>query len=294
MEPSFFNHIESELRKRFGTDFRLLNQEAVGGGCISRGARLTTSQGDFFIKWNSSAANDLFLREAEGLTEMGKAVSNELVIPKVILASEAGQWPGFIILEFLTTGHLHDQSEKLGLGLAVLHGYHNRQFGFHHDNYCGSTPQKNDWHANWIGFFINNRLLFLLDMLTESHRYDVPERKVFDRLIEKLPGLLLPSSLPSLIHGDLWSGNYLYTERGPALIDPAAYFADREMELSMMSLFGGFSPSTWSAYQAVFPLESGWEERVRIYQLYHLLNHYYLFGGSYGHQSLLLARKIAG
>lgn len=294
MESSFLKHVGSELRKIFGSDFRILRQEGVGGGCISRSAKLKTSHGDFFIKWNGSAAPDLFLREAEGLTAMGKATESELIIPKVILSAKAGEWPGFIVLEFLNTGYSHDQAEKLGIGLAGLHRYCHPQFGFYRDNYCGSTLQKNAWQSNWIDFFIHNRLLFLLDMLTGKRRYEVSERKVFDRLIVKLPGLLLPSSSPALIHGDLWSGNCLYTEKGPALIDPAVYFADREMELSMMSLFGGFSQSTWSAYQAHFPLEAGWEERIQIYQLYHLLNHYCLFGGSYGRQSLFLAKKFAG
>jgi protein-ribulosamine 3-kinase len=294
MESEFFNYLQSELGKLFGNSFQMQGKEMVGGGCISRSAKLKTTEGDFFLKWNPSVSPDLFVREAEGLTELKLAAHNELVIPKVILAAKAGRWPGFIALEFLTTGHSHNQAEKLGSGLATLHQYQDRQFGFYSDNYCGSTPQKNEWQSNWTDFFINNRLIFLLDMLAEGRRYNAAERKVFDRLIDKLPGLLPASSQPSLIHGDLWSGNYLYTGEGPALIDPAAYFADREMELAMMSLFGGFSPSTWNAYQSAFPLEPGWEERVQIYQLYHLLNHYYLFGGSYGHQSLSVAKKFAG
>lgn len=325
MEPEFFKYIQSELCRLLGNSIQILGKDFVGGGCINHSAKLITSHGNFFLKWNSpvtreqsqtslsiagyekhlsttkrliemnpSVPSDLFVSEAEGLKELKLAAKNELLIPEVIVAAEAGEWPGFIILEFLTTGHSHGQAEKLGTGLATIHRYYNLQFGFYHDNYCGATPQKNKWDSNWIDFFINNRLLFLLNMLMEGSRFDVSERKVFDRLIKKLPGLLLSSSRPSLIHGDLWSGNYLYTEKGPALIDPAAYFADREMELSMMSLFGGFSPSTWNSYQAVFPLEAGWEERVQIYQLYHLLNHYYLFGGSYGHQALSLSKKITG
>lgn len=294
MEQHFFNYLETELGKVFGSSFQIQGKDSVGGGCISRSVKLKTSHGNFFLKWNPSVAPDLFVREAECLTELKLAAQNALAIPQVILSAAAGKLPGFIVLEFLETGHSRDQEERLGTGLALLHQYQDTRFGFYHDNYCGSTPQKNEWCTSWTDFFINNRLMFLLGLLNTDHRFDAAGMKVFDRLIRELPGLLPASSRPSLIHGDLWSGNYLYTGRGPALIDPAAYFADREMELSMMTLFGGFSSSTWSAYQMAFPLEPGWKERVQIYQLYHLLNHYYLFGGSYGHQSLSLAKKFAG
>ncbi len=292
MEQEFFTYIATELANVFGNSIRIDGREIVGGGCISRSAKLKTSHGIFFLKWNDSAASDLFVREAGGLRELKFTARDELIVPGVILAAEAGEWPGFIVLEFLSAGYSQHQAEKLGAGLAALHHEQDRPFGFHHDNYCGSTPQKNDWNDSWTEFFIRNRLLFLLDLIDAGRGFKTDERKVFDRLIECLQGILPATSKASLIHGDLWSGNYLYTPEGPALIDPAAYYADREMELSMMSLFGGFSSATWDAYQEAFPLAPGWEDRIRIYQLYHLLNHYYLFGGSYGAQALSLAKKF--
>jgi fructosamine-3-kinase len=114
--------------------------------------------------------------------------------------------------------------------------------------------------------------------------------KTYEKLIGKMPQLLSHSTIPSLIHGDLWSGNYMYTTNGPALIDPACYYADREMELGMMKLFGGFSAGVWKAYQDEFPLLPDWQQRIPLYQLYHLLNHYLLFGGSYGSQSLNITK----
>ena len=116
------------------------------------------------------------------------------------------------------------------------------------------------------------------------------EQEIYEKLVSRMPDLLVHQTMPSLIHGDLWSGNYLYTSEGPALIDPACYYADREMELGMMKLFGGFSSKVWQAYQYEFPLPERWQQRIRLYQLYHLLNHYLLFGGSYGEQALEIAK----
>jgi fructosamine-3-kinase len=115
--------------------------------------------------------------------------------------------------------------------------------------------------------------------------------RIYEKLIDRIPQLLAHQTVPSLIHGDLWSGNYMFTAGGPALIDPACYYADREMELGMMQLFGGFSSAVWSAYQEEFPLQEGWRGRVRLYQLYHVLNHQLLFGGSYGWQALDIAKE---
>ena len=117
------------------------------------------------------------------------------------------------------------------------------------------------------------------------------ELKIYEKLVDKMPDLLAHSTIPSLIHGDLWSGNYIHSMNGPALIDPACYYADREMELGMMQLFGGFSRTVWEAYQEEFPLPGHWQERIPLYQLFHVLNHYLLFGGSYGSQALSIAKK---
>lgn len=292
MEKEIFTFLEQELQSKLGTDFKINGKQFVGGGCISSSARLKTTKGDFFLKWNSSCDNDMFLREAEGLSELREHARGALAIPEVYFSKEVDTLPGMILMEYLSPGSTANQDDKLGHGLAELHQYVGNKFGFHHNNYCGSTPQKNDWTDNWIDFFSNNRLLFLLKLI--GHGYSSSEYNVFDRLIRRLPDLLLSGSKPSMIHGDLWSGNYLYTTQGPSIIDPAAYYADREMELSMMQMFGGFSHKTWSAYQEAFPLEYGWEDRTQIYQLYHILNHYYLFGGHYGSQALAVARRYAG
>ncbi len=289
MEEKIFSYLEKELSSQLGNDFKITGEQYVGGGCISSAVKLKTTKGDLFLKWNSSCEKDMFLREAEGLKELKKHAQGTLAIPEIYFSKAIDSLPGMIVMEFLPSGSTTNQDEKLGQGLATLHQYSGNQFGFDHDNYCGSTIQPNDWSKNWIEFFTNKRIKHLLKLI--GHGYTNSEYEVFERLLQRLPDLLLTDSQPSLIHGDLWSGNYMYTSFGPSIIDPAAYYADREMELSMMQMFGGFSPRVWSAYQEAFPLEQGWEDRVQIYQLWHILNHYYLFGGHYGNQALAVAKR---
>ncbi|MGE4586112.1 MAG: fructosamine kinase family protein [Mangrovibacterium sp.] len=289
MEQHFYTYLEAELCDLLGSSFHIYGKEHIGGGCISRSMKLRTSCGYFFLKWNQVAASDMFVREAEALKELRMRAGKDLLIPEVILAADSGEFPGFIIMEFLKAGTSGEQDKKLGRGLAGLHRPVNSRFGFRNNNYCGTTLQNNSWCDNWTEFFIRNRLLDIVNRIGSG--FLPGEREVFFRLAERLPKLLPGTSGASLIHGDLWSGNYLFTGKGPALIDPAAYYADREMELSMMMLFGGFSDAAWQAYRHVFPMEPGWEDRVQLYQLYHLLNHYYLFGGSYGCQALNVAGR---
>jgi len=292
MEERLLTYLTEKLTQTLGSGFKITGKDHIGGGCISQSLKLKTSYGDFFLKWNASAADDLFVKEAECLKELKKLSRKRLVIPGVILAEQAGELPGFIVLEFLETGYSQRQEENLGLGLAALHQYQDQKFGFYHDNYCGATLQKNDWCEDWREFFVSNRLIYILELVDKSRHLGMEDKKVYDALVKKLPDWLPASSKVSLIHGDLWSGNYLYTTGGPALIDPASYFADREMELSIMLMFGGFSERTWKAYHDTLPPEYGWEERIPVYQLYHILNHYYLFGGSYGQQALSVAKKF--
>jgi fructosamine-3-kinase len=181
--------------------------------------------------------------------------------------------------------------ELLGRGIAQLHRKTASAFGFNHSNYCGTTIQDNTWTDNWPGFYAERRIWALVQQIKAARGMSSEEMKMYEKLVDKMPTLLAHRTVPSLIHGDLWSGNYMYAASGPALIDPACSYADREMELGMMQLFGGFSLRVWEAYQEEFPLQEGWRQRIRLYQLYHILNHYLLFGGSYGRQALEIARE---
>lgn len=279
-----------ELATIYGSSVLLKNSRSVGGGCINHAVKICTSFGDFFLKWNASATVDMFLKEAAGLNEMRQAGSS-LVIPKVIWSKVVDDSPGLLLIEYLQPAtNISGFDEQLGRGIARLHRKTSSAFGFHHSNYCGTTLQDNTWTDNWPDFYAEHRIWALVQKIKTTRGISSEELKIYEMLVKQMPKLLAHQTVPSLIHGDLWSGNYMYSANGPALIDPACYYADREIELGMMQLFGGFSSRVWDAYQEEFPLPEGWKERIRLYQLYHVLNHYLLFGVSYGKQALEIAK----
>ena len=265
--------------------------QSLGGGCINHASKVNTNAGHFFVKWNDTAPSDLFLREAESLQALKNACSL-LVIPEVVHASSS---PPLLITTFLDppTGSRYDQDESLGRGIAELHCHTQEQYGFDHDNYCGATPQNNQWNDDWIDFFGRQRIGYLVQRIDKKRPWQGQERLLFERLQQRLPQWISHRPAPALNHGDLWSGNYMYTAQGPALIDPACYYADREFDLALMAMFGGYSNRVWAAYQEAYPLEEGWQDRRDLYMLYHYLNHYYLFGGGYGQQARAIAEKYS-
>lgn len=280
-----------KLTEIYGTSVQLTGSRSVGGGCINHALKISTTVGDFFLKWNASAPADMFQKEAAGLIEM--ALSNsDLVIPKVIWSKENGDSQSLLLMEYLAPpNNTSGFDERLGRGLAQMHRKTAPAFGFHHSNYCGTTVQDNSWTTSWAEFYAQRRIWNLVQQIKTTRGISSDDQKIYEKLLDRMPELLLHGTIPSLIHGDLWSGNYMYSNRGPALIDPACYYADREMELGMMKLFGGFSAAVWNAYAEEFPLPEGWKQRIRLYQLYHVLNHYLLFGGSYGWEALEIAKE---
>ncbi len=291
INPSVLKEVEKELTQRFDEPVVITNSSVLGGGCINHASKIDTNVGIFFLKWNAHCQEDIFLREAESLQEMKKAVKDLLVVPEVFAAKRVDSTPGFLVLEFLHSSYGAGSDEDLGRGLATLHQYSNSAFGFYHDNYCGATLQNNSWKKNWEEFFKINRLAFLLDLIQKERPLPVSEVKLYEKLLTKIPDLIPQSSMPVLIHGDLWSGNYMRTEKGIALIDPASYYADNEMEFAIITMFGGFSGRFYAAYSEVNPLPEDWKQRNLLYQLYHVLNHYYLFGGGYQNQAISIAKR---
>jgi protein-ribulosamine 3-kinase len=294
-EPAVERAIAAALAAALGRDTLWTRAwSPIGGGCISEAARFETDEGPFFAKWNEDAPADLFPAEALGLREMA-AAGSRLKVPRVVAVSEEGAAPAFIVMELLETRTSRPADEEdLGRGLAELHRRRSDRFGFPRDTYCGATLQDNGWVEAWPEFFAARRLAPLVSAIAKVRGLPVSERATFDRLIARLPEWLPAEAAPGLIHGDLWSGNVLWTASGPALVDPACAYAEREMEFGITTLFGGLPPRAWSSYEEAYPLAAGWRERNPLYQLYHLLNHHLLFGGGYAGQALRIARAFVG
>lgn len=284
--------IETILSKIYNEPVSILASNMLGGGCINHALKVETNVGAFFLKWNANCPSDMFMCEASGLKELKKAANGVLVIPEVICYKDIDETSGFLVLEYLQPGNSgNNDEEQLGRGLAEIHRYRGEYFGFQHNNYCGATVQDNSLSDNWIDFFRDNRLRFLIHLIDKKRGLSSAEKRIYEQLLKRVPELLPYNAVPALIHGDLWSGNYMLTSGGPALIDPATYYADREMEFAIITMFGGFSSRFFAAYNEVFPLDNDWQERNLLYQLYHVLNHYYLFGGGYGAQAVRIAKQ---
>jgi len=285
--------VENLLSEKFESDVKIHSSNSIGGGCINHASKIETNVGKFFLKWNANCPANIFIREAESLTELKKATDNNLLLPKVYVSKEVDSTPGFLVQEYLPPGYsISNSDEKLGRGLAVLHQYKNENFGFYNNNYCGATLQKNSWSDNWVEFFRDNRLRFLLNLIQKERPLPASEMKIYEKLFDRIPKLIPEYSEAVLIHGDLWSGNFMISEHGPVLIDPASYYADREMEFAIITMFGGFSQRFFDSYNEVNPLPAGWKQRNNLYQLYHILNHYYLFGGGYQSQALSVSKSF--
>lgn len=288
---SILDVVASALSEVTGKTIVIHSEQILGGGCINHASKLETSAGNFFLKWNDNCAADIFIREAESLQELKKAAGEDLIIPEVIAVKLVDETPGFLVMEFLESAYSSGSDEKLGRGLAKIHQFTHSEFGFYSSNYCGATLQNNLWKNNWAAFFRDNRLLFLLNLIEKERPLPASEMIIYEKLFHRIENLIPKDSVPVLIHGDLWSGNYMVSAKGPALIDPASYYADREMEFAIITMFGGFSERFYDAYNEVNPLFADWKQRNGLYQLYHVLNHYYLFGGGYRTQALQIAKN---
>ena len=251
--------------------------QPVSGGCINDGRVLSTTSGlRLFLKQNPSAPPDMFQREADGLAALTAAPG----APRVPAAWLSGD--NFLLLEYLPSRPpAGDYWPELGRRLAVMHATTNTSFGFHRDNYLGSTLQPNEWMVDGYEFFTQRRIGFQATRAHERGLLSLGNLRRAEQLASMLPSLV-PEQSASLLHGDLWSGNIIPGPEGQAcLIDPAAYFGWAEAELAMMALFGRPPESFYAAYAAERPLAAGYQDRFDVYNLYHLLNHLNLFGASY-------------
>jgi fructosamine-3-kinase len=258
----------------------------IAGGDINEAYEIALAGGRrLFAKTNRRSPPGMFDAEARGLTWL--AAARALRVPAVVAASGQGAGEGagpqFLILELVTSGApVPDFDERLGRGLAALHGAGAPAFGLDHDNFIGRLPQDNTPAPDWASFYRARRLETQLELAVGGGLATSRMRRGFERLWGALDGLVGPAEPPARLHGDLWGGNLLCDDHGqPCLIDPAVYGGHREMDLAMMRLFGGFGGRVFDAYDEAWPLADGHRERIALYQLYPLMVHVNLFGGGY-------------
>ncbi len=296
MDDSFRTAVEQVIEQITGQPATVVGADTVGGGCISKACSVTLSdRRRFFVKSNANPLPGLFESEANGLNALRNA--DIIRVPQVLgTRLNHGNVPAFIVMESIATVRPGPSfSEHFGRDLARLHqATQQDRFGFDEDNYLGSTRQPNRWSDNWCAFWRQRRLGYLLQLARQKGVSDTTLDQLGAKLMDRLEDFIdTPKEAACLLHGDLWGGNYLVDQAGkPVLIDPAVYYGRREADLAMTMLFGGFDDRFYSAYQQTWPLAPGYELRLEIYKLYHLLNHLVLFGRSYYGQCVATLRSL--
>jgi fructosamine-3-kinase len=283
-DTSAFAAIGAQLAASLHVRVDLEPESRVQGGCINECYRWESAAGPLFVKIARAAQVAMFEAEAEGLQELASAQG--VRVPRVRACGTAESC-AFLALEWIDlAGSVFAASKPFGAQLARQHRASSAQFGWHRDNTIGSTPQINTGTASWLTFFREHRLRYQLDLAARNgYRGRLQEQGA--ELLERLDDFFVTHEpQPSLLHGDLWGGNFgVDTSGTPVIFDPAVYYGDREADLAMTRLFGGFSASFYSAYEAAWPLPDGARERVALYNLYHILNHLNLFGSGYQAQA---------
>jgi len=262
----------------------------VGGGDISAAWQIDTDDAAVFVKTGPGNSLDMFAAEAEGLREL-RAVK-AVRVPDVLACGVTAD-AAYLAIEWIEFDRPTSDTERLfGQQLAAMHRNCKKKFGWHRDNTIGKTPQHNQWSSDWVEFFRHQRLGFQLQ-LASSNGFGGELQSAGTELSENF-ALLFHDYQPaaSILHGDLWGGNWAATNGQAVIFDPAVYYGDRESDIAMTKLFGGFGPEFYAAYQESWPMEPGYENRLKLYQLYHILNHLNLFGSAYLGRAMRLIRDI--
>jgi len=283
MNPQLLARLSQRISDATQRRFEIRHTTPLGGGSINAAYRLEGSDGTrYFLKLNEARRLPLFISEVSGLETI--AATTTLRVPQVI-AHGCMEGRSYLVLEYLALSS-HGAARLLGEQLAAMHRHTANHFGFAQDNFIGSTPQPNAWKESWIDFWREQRLGFQLRLAAENGYGDELQR-AGEKLLVRLPDLFDGyTPQPSLLHGDLWGGNHGYLADGtPAIFDPAVYFGDRECDIAMTELFGGYAADFYAAYRAAWPPDAGHEVRRDLYNVYHVLNHANLFGGSYIRQA---------
>ncbi len=276
----FQRYLEQTLSKEYNRPFKIKRISPISGGSINSCCKIDTTSGELFLKTNEAFSYPkMFQKEARGLEILRS--TETIAIPNVVLEGEFEDL-AFLMLEYVSSiAQAKNFWTDFGTRLAELHSNTAGFYGFDEDNFIGSLNQSNRQHRNWFDFFVTERIEKQLSLAIQSQKMDESDSKLFVNLFSKLE-TIIPGEVPALLHGDLWSGNFLAGNDGKVvLIDPAVYDGHREMDLAMTHLFGSYDPSFYEAYHARFPLSDGFSDRIKVHQLYPLLVHVNLFGGSY-------------
>ncbi|BAP85716.1 aminoglycoside phosphotransferase [Paucilactobacillus hokkaidonensis JCM 18461] len=250
----------------------------VSGGDINDAYQIITEdQTKYFLKVQPQHSKSYFDHEAAGLKLIGQVI----MTPKPIAQGEING-DAYLLLNWIDdgSGSQHD----LGVAVATMHQQHQTKFGFDHNHQSGNILKNNHWQSSWSTFYTEQRLDVLVEAANQNHVWNTWRQTHFDQMRLTFVNYYRNHEvIPSLLHGDLWSGNYMFSTDGtPILIDPDVFYGDRELDLAMTTIFGGFNDQFYQAYQDIYPLASGFEERLPWYQFYYLCMHLNLFGETYG------------
>jgi fructosamine-3-kinase len=285
--------IATQISIATGIPFAVKKISAVGGGCINQTHRIEGNGHRFFVKLNHSDSVAMFEAEAAGLQEIHHSGALRVPMPVCWGRNEFKAW---LVLEYLEMGSSpNGDAASLGLGLAAMHRLSSEKFGWKRDNTIGATPQINNSSSNWVQFWRKYRLGYQLELARvngHTGKLQTQGEQLMAQLESFFPG---QEPVASLLHGDLWSGNYNFDCAGrPVLFDPAPYYGDRETDIAMTELFGGFPAIFYTAYREAYPLDPGYAIRKTLYNLYHVLNHLNLFGDDHRHQAeQMMGRLLA-
>jgi fructosamine-3-kinase len=288
-----WSEVARHIGEATGEPFASGRRRSVGGGCINTACVMEDGRRRFFVKLNEATKGEMFGAEAEGLRELDKAAA--IRVPRPVCWGVA-EGSAYLVLEYLEFGDGGGSgAAALGSQLAALHRVTAERYGWHRDNTIGTTPQINTRSGDWADFWGERRLGYQLGLAARRGFGGSLQRRG-ERLLAVLPVFFRGyAPAPALLHGDLWSGNYAFDAAGrPVIFDPAVYYGDRETDLAMTELFGGFPSQFYAAYREAFPLDPGYRVRKTLYNLYHILNHLNLFGGSYlGQAEEMMGRLLS-
>ena len=282
-----WTEIARTISQATGQEFAIANTNSVSGGCINQGYKISSDKAEYFVKLNDASEVEMFIAEAMGLKQM--YATETITVPQPICYGTVDS-SSYIVLQWLDLGRGSDRSyREMGRQLAAMHRQGTAEhFGWERNNTIGSTPQINTQNDNWADFFAEQRIGYQLKLAKRRGGSFPDTNKVVEAVRDKLTNRQPEASL---VHGDLWSGNAAIASDGsPVILDPATYYGDRETDLAMTELFGGFPAAFYQGYNEAWQLDSGYQQRKSIYNLYHVLNHFNLFGGGYANQ----AQRIIG